>query len=112
MIQSSSWGIFHLLCSTPPLFQITTDQTGTREMSQQQSKEHFSDDPILGGASSDDASAQADTSDRTLQHQIQSDDLIVQILARLDGPSYSQALQQDARVCCVSLLPKKSDLFT
>ncbi len=63
----------------------------------QQSKDHPSYDPINGGES-DAASPHAENPDHTLQQQIQSDDLIVQILARLDGQSYTKALQQDARV--------------
>ncbi len=69
----------------------------------QRCKEHSFDDPMHDD-SSDDASTQAETPDRTLQHQLQADDLIVQILARLDGPSFFQALQQDAQVRCVLFL--------
>jgi hypothetical protein len=70
----------------------------------QQSKDHSSDDLIGDGDSSDAASTHAETPDRALQQQIQSDDLIVQILVRLDGKSYIKALQQDARVRSVSLV--------
>jgi hypothetical protein len=63
----------------------------------QQINDHSFDD-IVNGRESDAASTHAENPDQTLQHQIQSDDLIVQILARLDGQSYIKALQQDARV--------------
>ena len=39
-----------------------------------------------------------ETSDDTCEVEIPDDDLVVQILARLDGPSYREALYQDARV--------------
>eukprot|EP00581_Thalassiosira_minuscula_P020083 CAMPEP_0183718262 /NCGR_PEP_ID=MMETSP0737-20130205/11572_1 /TAXON_ID=385413 /ORGANISM="Thalassiosira miniscula, Strain CCMP1093" /LENGTH=958 /DNA_ID=CAMNT_0025947793 /DNA_START=543 /DNA_END=3419 /DNA_ORIENTATION=+ len=45
------------------------------------------------GASDSDS----EQSDNESMEEIPSDDLIVQILARLDGPSYNQALHQDAR---------------
>ena len=87
-----------IICALPPLFQISAPQSEP-----QRCKEHSSDDPMHDD-SSDDASTQAETPDRTLQHQLQADDMIVQILARLDGPAYFQALQQDARVRCVLFL--------
>ena len=40
----------------------------------------------------------SENSDDTPKVEIPDDDLTVQILARLDGPSYNQALYQDARV--------------
>ena len=87
-----------IICALPPLFQSLLIQSEP-----QQCKEHSSDDPMHDDIS-DDASTQVETPDRTLQHQLQADDIIVQILARLDGPSYFQALQQDARVRCVLFL--------
>lgn len=45
--------------------------------------------------------------ERKLPNPIMPDDLTVQLLARLDGPSYSQALYQDAKVRSVSLMRRK-----
>jgi hypothetical protein len=82
------------LCAS---FQFTNSIQSDARAMPQQSKDHSSDDLIYGGES-DAASAHAENLDQTLQQQILSDDLIVQILARLDGQSYTKALQQDARV--------------
>lgn len=52
---------------------------------------------------SDGENSRDDSSTTCSKVAIPDDDLIVQILARLDGPSYSQALYQDARVSCYSV---------
>jgi hypothetical protein len=69
----------------------------------QQSNEGTSDDLDNGDRScTDDSTSNEDeSSERDLQNPISPDDLIVQILARLDSPSYNQALYQDAKVCSI-----------
>ena len=67
---------------------------------EQQKKGESSDDQENGNRSCTDDS----TSDREHTTPISPDALIVQILARLDGPAYSQALYQDAKVSSISLV--------
>jgi len=69
----------------------------------QQSNEGIFDDQDNGDRScTDDSTSNEDEgSQRDLQNPISPDDLIVQILARLDSPSYNQALYQDAKVCSI-----------
>ena len=71
-------------------------QNGAGEIQQHQCNEQSSfDDPVNNSEEEEEIMS---SPDHKPQHKtIQADDLVVQMLTRLDGPSYSQALQHDAR---------------
>ncbi len=72
---------------------------------EKQCKEESSDDQGNSDKSCKDDSCTPNQDEKCKQYPISPDALIVQILARLDGPSYSQALSRDAKVRSMSLAP-------
>ena len=74
---------------------------------EKQYKEEFSDDQGNSDKSCKDDNCTSNQDEECEQYPISPDACIVQILARLDGPSYSQALSQDAKVRSVSLVPTR-----
>ncbi len=74
---------------------------------EKQYKEESSDDQGNSDKSCKDDNCSSNQDEECKQYPISPDALIVQIIARLDGPLYSQALSQDAKVRSIALAPTR-----